>query len=573
MVNRYQESIANALGKNPPEIVLKGGRIVDVQSGLITEGDVAIRGHRIVGLYDDYTADSVMDLKGRYVLPGFIEPHIHIESSMLTLTNFSRAVLPHGTTTVISDPHEIANVLGIKGIRQMMDEGHYTNLRCYFTVPSCVPALGMPFETSGAEVTVDDIKLLIMERDCIGLGEVMNFPGVLSGDEKILSKIEETYRMRGYKKLPPIIDGHCPGLSGKALSGYINAGIMADHETSAGGELEEKLKKGMMVMVRNGSTAKDVGLMEYVAERGIDTRRLMFCSDDRTAYDLLTKGHINDTLREAAALTKGAIGAVDLVRMATLTPAEFFGMRYRGRLGIGTRADIAIVDDLESFEVYATFRNGLLVAQEGELKNDCEDYPYHQYMLKTVNIQRPFSAEDFHTHRKNVRAIRVLPGKLITQETQARVEDVLKAAVINRHTGEDNFSIGFVDGFGMKEGAMATTVGHDAHNLCVIGASDTDMAHAVNELRRMQGGVVVAKDSSTVASLRLNVAGLMSKDSPDKVVRDKAKVLKAYASLGGTLEDPVAAMSFLQLAVIPELHLTDRGLVRIGPEGPEKVRL
>ena len=475
----------------------------------------------------------------------------------------------------------------------MMDEGHYTNLRFYFTIPSCVPSLSEEFETCGTTFSVEDIKSLLEEKSAIGLGEMMNYPGVIAPDIEVLAKIYETYRMRGFKKKPPIIDGHCPGLTGLELSAYINAGIMSDHECSTGAELEERLAKGMFVMVRNGSYAKNTReLLEYVIDNQIDTRRLMFCSDDRNPYDLLNKGHIDQTLAMAVELAKESgwkIKPVEIVRMATLNPAEFFHMPYRGRLGIGTRADIAIVENLENFNVWATFRNGELVAQEGHVVNDVQDYPYHENILNSVRINRTFSAEDFHissgAKHQRVRVIEMIPEQLITGLNIQKLEvkngllqtdvkkDILKIVVVERHRGNNNFTVGYVKGFGIKEGAMAITIGHDSHNLAIIGTSDEEIAFAVNELVKLQGGVLVSKNDKILASLPLRIGGLMSTEGPHRVVQAKTAVYDAYKAIGGHLSDPVIAMSFLQLPVIPELKITDKSLVEMSNAGPHKVSL
>ena len=598
MAYHHKQSVDNSMGRNQADLILEGGNIVDVHSGLIRQGDIIVTGHRIVGLYDHNPVfagphTEIMDMTGKYVLPGFIEPHIHIESSMLTLTNFSRAVLPRGTTTVINDPHEIANVMGVRGVRQMMDEGHYTNLRFYFTIPSCVPSLSEEFETCGTSFSVEDIKSLLEEKSAIGLGEMMNYPGVIAPNLEVLAKIYETYRMRGFKKKPPIIDGHCPGLSGLELSAYINAGIMADHECSTGEELEERLAKGMFVMVRNGSYARNAReLLEYVIEKGIDTRRLMLCADDRNPFDLINKGHIDQTLAMAVKLARESgwkLSPVEIIRMATLNPAQFFHMSYRGRLGIGTRADIAVVDDLENFNVFATFRNGKLVAREGQIVNDVPDYPYHENILNSVNIGRNFNAADFqiksNAKQRKVRVIEMIPGQLLTgqkvQTLKARngflecdtARDILKIAVIERHRGNNNYTLGYVTGFGIKHGAVALTIGHDSHNLAVIGAGDAEIAFAVNELVNMQGGAVVVRDGNVLAALPLRIGGLMSTAAPGQVVQEKMAVYEAYKALGGHLTDPIIAMGFLQLPVIPELKITDRSLVEMTAKGPRKVAL
>jgi len=474
-----------------------------------------------------------------------------------------------------------------------MDEGHYTNLRYYFTIPSCIPSLSDEFETCGTDYTLEDIKSLLEEKSAIGLGEVMNYPGVIASRIGILAKIYETYRTRGFKKRPPIVDGHAPGLAGADLSAYINAGIMADHECSTGEELEERLRKGMFVMVRNGSSARNVeDLLGYVIEKGIDTRRLMFCSDDKNPYDLLHRGHIDRTLALAMRIAKGSGGRlrpVDVIRMATLTPAEFFHMPYRGRLGIGTRADIVAVDDLEEFRVRATWRDGMLVARDGKVENDVPDYPYHENILHSVRIGRTFGAGDFRVPaeagRHRIRVIGLVPGQIRTEQLFETVEvqdgevasdpgrDILKVVVIERHRGRGNRAIGFVRGVGIRAGAVALTIGHDSHNLAAVGATDGEIAHAVDEIARMQGGVVVVQGGAVLAALPLRIGGLMSTEPPEEVVRAKRAVYDAYKSLGGTLGDPVVTLSFLQLPVIPELKISDKCLIEMTNTGPKKVPL
>ena len=592
----YAQSISNSLGKNAPDLILINGMIFDVMSGLIREGDIAIKGQRIIGLYDNYRncADKytkIIDVKGKYILPGLIEPHIHVESSMLSMTNFARTVIPHGTTTIVNDPHEIANVVGKNGILQMMHEAEDCKLRCYFTAPSCVPALGAGFETSGAVIGVREIKSLLDNRRVIGLGEVMNYPGVIFAFPDILSKINETYKAKGYKKTSIIVDGHCPDLTGKELSAYINGGIMADHECATGEELEEKLSKGMHIMIRNGSSAKNMEpLLDYVIRKNIDTRRLMFCVDDKNPYELLKNGHIDYTLKQAAQIAKqsnGRLTILDIVRMTTLNVADFFGFKYLGKLGIQSRADIVIVEDLIDFKVYASIINGKVRAFEGQNVDDCEDFPFHNYMLNTVKIKKVFKEVDFKikAESNSVRVINITPGQLVTDEIIEQIipvngfvetdteKDILKISIVQRHTGESGHSLGFVKGFGLKRGAVATTIGHDSHNLGVIGVSDKDMAFAVEELKRMQGGIVVVDEGKTIASLELKIGGLQSLKNANDVVNEKLKIFDAYRNLGGTLEDPIISMGFLQLPVIPHLKITDKSLVKITSSGPEKVDL
>lgn len=599
MDDRYERSINCSLGKTAPDLILKNASIVDVLSGKIRPGSITIKGRRIIGLYEDYTqfADNntkVLDLDGRFALPGLIEPHIHIESSMMTFSNFASVVLQHGVTTVINDPHEIANVMGRKGIRHIINEAMDTNLRSYFTIPSCVPALGGDFEESGAVITADDVKSLLMYNNIIGLGEVMNYPGVINCFPDILAKISETYRARGFKKNRLIIDGHCPTLRGRELTAYINAGIMADHECSKGEELEEKLSKGLYVMMRDGSSAQNMEeLLSYVIDKNLDTRRLLFCADDKNPHDLISKGHIDDTLRKAVAILKAKkssrISIFDIIRMATMNAADFFDFRYLGKLSIQARADIAIFDDIENFKPYGTVANGKLVYLRDNIIPHYHDYSHPSYILNSVKIDRVFQPADFKIYSSSkllkARVIELVKDQIVTKELieefkvvngeiKADIErDILKIAVINRHNHKGNYCVGLLKGFGLKEGAVASTVGHDSHNLGVIGTNDTDMDVAVEEIKKMQGGIAVVRNGRLIASMALRFAGLMSIEEPKDIVKSHEEIDKAYKELGGTLSSAFLTMGFLQLPVIPELKITDKSLVKMTPTGPEKVPL
>ncbi|HBM17099.1 MAG TPA: adenine deaminase [Lentisphaeria bacterium] len=599
MDDRYERSIRCSLGEIAPDLVLRNASIVDVMSGKIRHGAITIKGRRIVGLYEDYTeyADRhtrIIDLEGRFAVPGLIEPHIHMESSMLTFSNFATVVLQHGTTTVINDPHELANVLGKRGIRHIINEAMDTNLRSYFTVPSCVPALGGEFEESGAVISSDDVKSLLLYNNIIGLGEVMNYPGVVHCFPDILAKISETYRARGYKKNNLIIDGHCPTLKGKELTAYINAGIMGDHECSKGEELEEKLSKGLYVMLRDGSSAQNMEeLLDYVIEKDIDTRRLLICSDDKNPHDLISKGHLDHSLRKAVALLKSKknprINVFDIIRMVTMNAAEFFDFKYLGKLSIQSRADIAIFDDIESFRPFATIANGKLVYMRDEIMPYFHEYSHPSYILNSVNIDRDFSPADFRISSnakiQKARVIKLIKDQIVTEESieefvpvngeiKANVDsDILKIAVINRHNHKGNFTVGLIKGFGLKEGAVASTVGHDSHNLGVIGTNDADMDVAIEEIKKMQGGIAVVKNGRLIASMELRFAGLMSVEEPSQAVKAHLLVDRAYKELGGTLSSAFLTMGFLQLPVIPELKITDKALVKMTPTGPEKVSL
>jgi len=552
------------------DLVLKNGRVVDVARLSLVEADLGISGTRIAELADGLEGTRTLDLAGKFVAPGLVEPHVHYESSKLPLSAFVRLVMAHGTTTVVNDPHELANVLGLRGVQATLSEATRQPISVYTTIPSCVPA--SPFETSGARLDVKEVEALLAEEGAIGLGEVMNFPGVITGDPEVMGKLAAA------RSLGKIIEGHCPLLGGAGLRKYIEAGISSDHEVTEGWELEEKLKLGMAVYIRFGSQARDLQkLVGHILAEDIQSDLLAFCTDDRHIGDLLMHGHLDYTLRTAVSLGLDPLVAVS---MATRNPSRHFGLEDRGVIAPGYRADLVVFDDLARFTPELVIAGGAVVARNGEAlvpEVSCD------YSFGLRSLQCPaFTAEQFRIrgrgNRARVNVIGVQEGRVITESEVVEVavrdgmleadttRDLLKIAVIERYTGKGGYALGFVRGFGLQEGALGSTIAHDSHNIIVVGADDAAMATAVNALRALGGGEVVVSGNE-VSSLALEFAGVISLDRPEAVVRAMARLERAYHRLGGTLASPFMALSFLALPVIPVLKITDQGLVAIGEQG------
>lgn len=507
--------IAVARSEEPADLWLKNAQVVNVLSAEIHSADVAIYEGRVVG-FGPYEARQTIDLEGRYLCPGFIDGHVHLESSMVQPSEFARAVVPHGTTAVVADPHEIANVLGLDGVRYVLEASEGLPLTIYVMLPSCVPATQM--ETAGAELSAADLATLLDHPRVLGLAEMMNFPGVLFRVPEVLEKIG----MAGQRP----VDGHAPGLSGKDLNAYVAAGVRSDHECTTLDEAREKLRLGMHIFIREGTTARNLrDLLPLVTPA--NARRCSFVTDDRHPEDLLSEGHIDDLVRKAVAQR---LDPVIAVQMASINTAEYFGLRNVGAIAPGYRADLLVVDDMERFGIAQVFAAGQLVAEEGRFLPLPAELPGVP-LESTMHLD--LTALDFTIAAGEglARVIGVIPGQIITERLIVQVpvkngqavadpaQDLLKMAVVERHQNTGNVGLGFVKGFGLRKGAIASSVAHDSHNIVVVGADDTDMRAAVEAVAEMGGGQVVVTDGQVKAQLPLPIAGLMS-DQPLEEVRD-----------------------------------------------------
>lgn len=550
--------IAQGKGDTPADLVLKGGRVLDVVTGDLLEGDVAICGGTIVGTCGSYQGTCEIDVSGQILVPGFIDTHLHIESSLVTPFEFDRCVLPRGVTTAICDPHEIANVIGLDGIRYFQSAATRCLMDIRVQLSSCVPSTDM--ETAGARIDAEDLRQVMGHPTGIGLAEFMNFPGVLFQDPCALAKLE---LFRGEH-----IDGHCPQLSGNDLNAYIAAGIRTEHEATTAEEALEKLRKGMRVLIREGSVSKDLhALAPIITER--NSAYICFCTDDRNPLDIAEYGHLDYMIRTAIELGGSPLA---VYRAASLSAAEAFGLKDRGQIAPGKRADIVAITDLAKCDVQMVLCGGVKVTDAAFAARDLID-PVGRHSVNAPTV----AADNFRTtgNREDTDVIGILEGKIITEHLHEVIpiqdgdkrpdpeRDLIKIAVIERHGKNGNISTGFVRGFGLQHGAIAGTVCHDHHNIAVVGADYDDMALAANRLGQIEGGFVVVRAGQVLAELALPVAGLMSLD-PYEVVRDQLVDLRAAAqSLGVTLEEPFLQLAFLALPVIPALKITDRGLVDV----------
>ena len=558
MTDRLKRAIDQGRGIAPADLVLKNGRFFDLVSGELIESDIALSGDTIVGTFGKFVGKREIDIAGRIAVPGFIDTHLHVESSLVTPFEFDRCVLRHGVTTAICDPHEIANVLGAPGIHYFLDCAMETAMDLRVQLPSCVPATHL--ETSGARIAAPDLKPFMDHPKVLGLAEFMNFPGVLFHDPECLDKLD---LFRGRHN-----DGHAPLLRGSDLNGYLAAGIRTDHETTTPAEALEKLSKGMHILIREGSVSKDLhALSSIITER--NSPFIALCTDDRNPLDIAEEGHIDFMIR--AAIASGA-PPLAVYRAASISAAKAFRLHDRGLIAPGWRADIAVVDDLEDCRVAQVICAGREVNDAlFAARRIIAPVGYNSVKARRV------AAADFAIagDGRATPVIGVEPGKIITQKLSLDLrahdgavhcdlaQDAVKVAVVERHGINGNIGRGFVHGFGLKQGAIGSTVGHDSHNICVVGASDQDMAAAVNRLGELQGGFVVVCDGKVLAELALPVAGLMS-DRSFEHVHDALISLRAAAkSLGTALPEPFLQVAFLPLPVIPHLKISDRGLVDV----------
>jgi adenine deaminase len=561
MMAPLKKRIRIASGDGMVDLLIKNGRVVDVFSGEIEKKDVAIYGGMIMG-FGDYEARKIIDVKGDFLSPGLIDGHVHIESSMVTIPEFAQAVLPHGTTSVVTDPHEIANVLGQEGIRFMAESAKGIPLNVFIMIPSCVPATHM--ETSGATLKAIDLKPLLEESWAIGLAEMMNFPGVIFGDPEVLKKIELAKGKR--------MDGHSPMLSGKGLYAYLTAGIRSDHECTTPKEAKEKLKNGMWIMIREGTTARNLrSLLPLVNPK--NSRRFLFVTDDRHPKELLEEGHIDSMVRQAI---RWGTNPIIAIQMATLNAAEYFRLDDLGAIAPGFRADIISFDHLGRFQIKKVFKDGNLVADTGKIFSLPIRKRKSPKVKGSVQI-KPLHKDTFllRSDQPLVKVIQLIPNQIVTKKVMKKIllkegvaypdikEDILKIAVVERHKATGNIGIGFVQGFGLKMGAIGSSVAHDSHNLVIFGTNDQDMLKAVETIQAMGGGLTVVLNGKALASLPLPIAGLMSEASVAKVNLQLEALHRATKKLGCKIPDPFMTLSFLSLPVIPELKITDKGLVDV----------
>ncbi len=554
-----------ARGNEPADLLIKGGRVVDVLTGEIYPAHVAVAGEWIAGVGLEYgNAREVLDIDGSFLVPGLINGHLHLESSLLTPAEYARFALAHGTTTLILDPHEIANVLGVLGIEALLKASQGLPLDFFFMAPSCVPAT--PLETAGSEIRAEDIEKLWQNPRVLGLGEMMNFPGVIQQEPSVMEKL------RAARKRGKPIDGHAPLLSGKDLNAYIAAGIQSDHECTRPEEAEEKLRLGMWLMIREGSAAKNLRDLLSVVSPG-NHHRCLWVTDDLEPSDLIRTGEIDHLIRKAMGLGLDSIMAL---RMATINPARRFHLKDRGAIAPGLRADLAVLSDFGKFRVTHTMKNGKVIVRDSQtqpLPAPSFDLP----VLRSVRM-KPLPEGAFDLFLKTGRAwvIGLVPNQIVTRklslpvkrEASGRVlpdfqSDILKIAVIERHKASGQMGVGMVQGFGLKQGALAASVAHDSHNIVVIGAGDADMREAAQEIEKMQGGLAVVDQGKVIASLPLPIAGLMSPEPCETVASKMEELKRAAQKIGALPENPFLTLSFLALPVIPKLKLTDQGLVDV----------
>ena len=557
-----EEQIDTAMGRQEADLVLKGGNVFNVFLKTWEVADVAISGSKIVGI-GQYKGRQEIDVKGLYLTPGLMDAHVHFESSMLSPREMVKVLLLNGVTGAITDPHEITNVLGEKGLRFMLDETANIPFSAYLMIPSCVPATDM--DTSGARITPEDMEhIRKLSPRILGLAEMMNFPGILGKQQNEMNKMKLFYNQK--------VDGHAPGLSGKELNAYVASGITTEHECVTPAEAWEKVRRGMYVFMREGSAAHNlVDLLPLLKKPG--NRRLCLCTDDRHADDLIEQGSINYLLEIGVAQ---GYDPEDLIPMATLNIAECYGLKHVGALAPGYVADIAVFENLQSFQPVHVIKGGVQVVKNRKLlwKSD----PVLEPPGQSMNM-RPATVEDFRIPAKKNKKLRVIgisQTQLLTSELHLTPtvqngeavsdigRDILKMAVFERHHNTGNIGLGFAFGFGLKKGAIATTVGHDSHNLSVVGTNDEDMAVAVNRLREIGGGLIVVSDGEVRATVPLAIAGLMS-DRDAMAVNSQIKQLNFWLKELGVPEEYSTFMilAFTSLPVIPELRLTDRGLVDV----------
>ena len=556
-MRNIQQKLGIARGEQPAELLFKNARLVNVLSGEIHPANVAVDDGRVIGI-GDYRARRVIDLHGSYLAPSLIDGHFHVESSMLTAPEFARAVVPHGTGAVVIDPHEYANVLGLDGIRYVLESTKNLAVDFFIMLPSCVPAT--PLETAGARITADDLKLMIQDERVAGVAELMNFPGVFLGAKSELAKIDA-----GKGKC---VDGHAPGLRGKNLNAYVLAGVRSDHESVEVEEAKEKLRLGMHILLREGSTERNLAhLLPLINSH--NAQNCSFATDDKLAGDLVNEGHIDHCVRKAIRLGLPPISALQI---ATINPARHYRLQNLGAIAPRFWADFIVFDDLKKFSIRQVYKKGVLVAEDGRYLGRTPA----KIGLPRSTMNLRYQPGDFRVRAgggKKIKVIEIVPQQIVTRTAivTPKVEDgevvadtrrdILKLVVVERHRATGNVGVGFVRGFKLKTGALASTVAHDAHNVVVVGATDGDILMAIDELARLQGGQVAVANGKVQARLGLPIAGLVSDRPLAEVIKGIEDLNVAARALGCELTAPFMTLSFLSLSPIPELKLTDQGLI------------
>ena len=555
-----------AAGRKKADLVLKNAKIVDVFQAKILTGDIAISDGYIAGIGGSYQGVEECNYTGKYVAPGFIEAHIHIESSYVSPEEFSRVFIPRGTTTILADPHEIVNVAGLKGLDYMVNAAKNAKMDIRYMMPPCVPATN--FETSGADLYADDMEDALKTGEVDGLAELMNFPGVINADDKMIDEILMA------KKYGARIDGHAPQVVGKDLNAYIAAGPANDHECSTLEEAEERLARGMYLLLREGSVTQDLRKLLPIVNT-TNSRRCLLSGDDVQAKTAINKGHLDNSIR--ICIDEG-LNPITAIQMATLNPAEYCGLNDRGAIAPGRRADMVVFESLEDFAVEETYILGEKLSQGNKYLGEVNYYPIDS--VESSMHVKDFTREklQLHLNSDKVRAIGVVPGEVLTTEEHVTVkrdgdgnfvyndqEDVTKIVVVERHHNTGNVSVNLLSGYGIKAGAIAISIGHDSHNIIATGTNDDDIFMAVNELIKQEGGAVVVKDEKVISRMELKIAGLMCNLPAEKMIAQQDALDEAVHEELGVPDNvnPVMTLSFMPLAVIPKLKITDKGLVDV----------
>lgn len=558
-VEMKRRRIDVAINREKADLVIKNANIINVFTKEIIQGDIAICNDQIVGI-GSYSGITEINAKGKFVCPGLIDSHVHIESAMVTPPEFAKAVLPHGTTTIIADPHEIANVCGINGIHFMLNQSKLLPLNIYFMVPSCVPCT--PFENNGADLTAEVMEPILSNDRILGLGEVMDYPSVINGNEEMLKKID----LFDHK----IIDGHSPNITGKELNAYRAAGIMTDHECSNIEEALERLRLGMYVQIREGSAAKNLeSIVKGILQKGIGFNRCIFCTDDKHLEDIRKEGHISHNIKKAISF---GVHPIEAICMATINAAQCYRLKRLGAVAPGYSADLIILNSLQDFNVDKVIYRGGVVYEKGKLCTDISSKIEDRNVFNTVRISN-VNIEDLKINLKDnfATVIRILDNELLTKKETSQVkvingafkadEHFSKVAVIERHKATKNIGLGIVSNFSIRNGAIASTVAHDSHNLIVIGDNDNDMLIAIEELKRVNGGYTVVSNGKIMGTLELPIAGIISDKTGEYVETTLEKMIEQAFKLHINKKiDPFITLSFLALPVIPEIRITDKGL-------------